>query len=85
MTTEVASRCEFAQLVSYHVLCYIYRNKLIPVVHGDGLSDEIGRNHACTRPRLDDRLLASLVLFLNYFFLLDTMNLDVVFLGSRVL
>ena len=62
MTTEVASRSEFAQLVSYQVLCYIYRNKLIPVVHGDGLSDEIGRNHACTRPRLDDRLLASLVL-----------------------
>ena len=62
MTTEVTRRSELAQLVTYHVLRYIYRDELVPVVHSDRLSDEVGRDHAGTRPSLDDRLLASLVL-----------------------
>ena len=62
MTTEVTRRGEFPKFVTYHVLCYINRNKLIPVVHGDRMSDEIGRDHTCTRPCLDDCLLATLIL-----------------------
>ena len=38
MATEGTSRGEFAQLVTHHVLCYIDRDKLVPVVDGDRLA-----------------------------------------------
>ena len=43
MTAEVARRSKLAELVTYHVLGYVYRNELVTVVHGDGLAHEIGR------------------------------------------
>ena len=48
MATEGTSRGKFTQLVPYHVLCYIDRDKLIPVVDGDRLTNEVRRNHART-------------------------------------
>ena len=108
MTTEVTRRSELAQLVTYHVLRYIYRDELVPVVHivcptksGEimlardqvlmtdflppsfwaiTLASSLGSMYG---PFFNDRLI--MLLFLDYFFLLDTMNFEVVFFGSRVL
>ena len=48
MATEGTCRGKLTQLVSYHVLCYIHRDKLVPVVDGDRLSNEVRRYHART-------------------------------------
>ena len=51
MTFEGTGKCEFAELVSYHVLGNIYRNMLSSVVNCDGVTyelreyGEIGRAH----------------------------------------
>ena len=47
MTTEVTSRSELTELVTYHILSYIYWNKLISVVYGDRLTYEVRRDHTC--------------------------------------
>lgn len=57
MTAEVARRSELAEFMTDHILGYIDRNELVSVVDGDRLTDEIRRNHTCSRPSLDDRLL----------------------------
>ena len=57
MTTEVTRRSKLAELVTDHVLCYINRNELVSVVDSDRLTYEVRRNHTCSRPSLDDRLL----------------------------
>ena len=62
MTTESTSGCEFAQLVTYHVLRDVHGDKLVAVVYGDRLAHEIGGDHTGPRPRLDHRLFTTLVL-----------------------
>lgn len=57
MTTEVTRRSELAEFVSDHVFSYVNGNKLISVVDSDRLTNEVRRNHTCSRPGLDDRLL----------------------------
>ena len=58
MATEVTRGSEFSEFVAYHVFGYINRDKLVSVMHGNRLTNEIRRNHACARPGLDDRLVA---------------------------
>ena len=41
MTTEIAGRSELAQLVTHHILGYVYGNELISVVDSYRLTDEI--------------------------------------------
>lgn len=60
MTTEVTRRSELAEFVSDHVFSYVNGNKLISVVDSDRLTNEVRRNHTCSRPGLDDRLLIAL-------------------------
>ena len=60
MTTEIAGRSELAQLVTHHILGYVYGNELISVVDSYRLTDEVRRNHTCARPSLDDSLLVPL-------------------------
>ena len=48
MTSEDSGRGELAQLVANHVLGHIHRDELVAIVNGDGLSDEIRRNHRCS-------------------------------------
>lgn len=60
MTTEVTRRGELAEFVTDHVLSYVNGNKLISVVDSDRLTYEVRRNHACSRPCLDDILLVTL-------------------------
>ena len=56
MTAERTGGGKLTELVPYHVLCYIHRNKLVSVVDSDRLTYEIRRDHTCTRPSFDDRL-----------------------------
>ena len=58
MTAESAGKSKFAKLMTYHVFSDIDRNKLVAVMHGESVADEIGRDHGSTAPCLDDRLLA---------------------------
>ena len=45
MATKTTGWCEFAQLMSDHILCNINRNKFITVMNCNGMSYEIRRNH----------------------------------------
>ena len=38
---------KLGEFVTYHILSYIYWNKLVSVVYGDRLTYEIRRNHTC--------------------------------------
>src|SRR6476661_2781424 len=58
VTTEVARRGEFAQLVPYHVLGHIHRDELIAVVNSERVANEIRGNHRAARPGLYHRFLA---------------------------
>ena len=61
MAAEDARRGELAELVADHVLRDINRDELVPVVHGDGETHEVGGDHGSARPRLDGGLLAGLL------------------------
>ena len=45
MASERTRRSKFAQLMSYHVFCNIYRNKFISIVNCNGMAYKIRRNH----------------------------------------
>ena len=60
MTTEIARGGELAELVTHHVLSDVNGNELVSVVDSDRLTYEVRRNHACSRPGLDDGLLIAL-------------------------
>ncbi len=47
MASESPSWSELSKLVAYHILGYIYRNELIPVMNGDSMTYEVRRDHAC--------------------------------------
>ena len=46
MTSESAGRGEFAELVTDHLFGDVNRNELVSVVNGDGMADEVRRDHA---------------------------------------
>ena len=41
MTSECAGRSEFSKFVTYHLLRYINRNKLVSVMNCDCMADEV--------------------------------------------
>ena len=45
MAAELAGGCELTELVAYHIFRYVNRDKLVAVVYGYGMANEIGRNH----------------------------------------
>src|SRR5437660_9462171 len=61
MPPKQPRRRELAQLVPHHVLRHVHRDELVPVVHREGVADEIGRDGAAPRPGLEDLLLVLLV------------------------
>src|SRR5690606_8227048 len=46
------------QLVSNHIFGYVHRDKLIAVMHGKGVTDQLRHNGRPPGPSLDDGLLA---------------------------
>ena len=44
MTLEGSCRCEFTELVTDHILCYINRNVLTSVVNSKSMTNEIREN-----------------------------------------
>src|SRR5512138_2832588 len=52
---------KFSQLVAHHILGDVHRNELLPVVHGDGVPDELRQDGRTPRPRPDHLLLILLV------------------------
>src|SRR5688572_23847777 len=62
---ERARRGELAELVVHHVLGDEHRDELAPVVHREGVTDELGDDGGATRPGLDRLLLTGLVHLLD--------------------
>ena len=60
MAAECAGEGKFTKLMAYHVFCDIDGDKLVAVMHGESVADEIGGDHGGAAPGLDDRLLAGL-------------------------
>src|SRR5450759_2217281 len=56
-----AGRGELAKPMTDHVLGHVDRDVLLAVVDGDRVPDEVGKDHRCAGPGLDDLLLAPLV------------------------
>ena len=50
---------KLSELVSDHLFGHIYRNKFLPVVHGDRVPDHIGHNRGTPRPRLNNLFFAA--------------------------
>jgi len=57
MTSEGPSRCEFSELMPYHILCHIDWNECLSIVDSDSQPYEIRCNGRGSAPSLDDRLL----------------------------
>src|SRR5579883_3219906 len=64
---EEARERELAQAVAHHLFGDVDRQELAAVVDGEGVPDELRRDHAGARPRLDLLLLAGLVHLLDFF------------------
>ena len=62
MTSEVAGRGELAQLVADHLLGDVNRNKLVSIMNGDSMADEVGGDHAGARPGLDHLFLLATII-----------------------
>ncbi len=71
MSAESAGKSKFAKLMPYHVFSDIDRDKLVAVMHGESVADEIGRDHGSAAPCLDDRLLAGFFHSGDFLFELD--------------
>ena len=52
MSLKGTGECEFTELVSYHILGYVYGHVLSTVVNGDSVSYEIGEYSGRTAPGL---------------------------------
>src|SRR5918997_2282295 len=61
MRAEGTGRRELAELVADHALRAVDGDVLAPVVHGDGVADELGVDHRRPAPRLEHPLLVVLV------------------------
>src|SRR5688572_25379650 len=59
------SRRKFAQLVTDHVLRHEHGGKSFPVMHHEGVTDEIGSHHRTARPGLHRLLDARSVHFVD--------------------
>ena len=53
MATEGPGRSELAQLVPDHFFGHVHADMSSPVVHHEGVPDELRRNRTPTRPGLD--------------------------------
>ena len=58
---------ELSQLMSNHILGYIYRNVLSTIMHSDCMSNHLRENGGAAGPGLDNLLLSSLVHSINFF------------------
>src|SRR5574344_1788608 len=97
---ESTGQNKFAELVPDHVLGDVHRNKHLPVVDVERVSDKLRDDHRAARPSLDrhffrthlldliDQILIDERALLNrsghYFFLRSTMKFFEVFFGLRV-
>lgn len=61
VSAECAGQGKLTKLMAYHVLSDIDRYEFVSIVHCDGMSHEVGRNHRGACPRLDYVLLATFV------------------------
>ena len=61
VAAESARGSELAELVAHHVLRHVDGDELVAVMHGEGVADEIGRNHGGAAPGLDDALFPAFV------------------------
>jgi len=61
MAAEDAGGCELAEFVTDHVLGDVHRDEFVAVVDGDGLANEVGRNHRSPGPCLYGNLLVGLL------------------------
>lgn len=68
MAAEDAGRSELTEFVADHIFRDIDGDKLITVVNGDGLADEIRGDHRSPGPSLDSSLLIRLLSLNNSFF-----------------
>lgn len=60
MAPEEPCGSEFAKTMSDHLFRYENREELLAVVYRDRMTDELGRDHRGSRPRLDDLFLSRL-------------------------
>ncbi len=58
VAAESAGGSELTELVAYHVFGYVHGDKLVTVVHCESMAHELGGDHGCAAPGLDDILLA---------------------------
>ena len=68
MPAENTGGGEFAQLMTYHVLGHINRDEFVAIMHGDGLSYKIRRDHRGSGPSLDRNLLLAFRSGQNFLF-----------------
>ena len=61
VAAEDAGRGELAELVADHVLGDIDGDELVPVMHSDGETHEVGGDHGRAGPGLDGRFLPGLL------------------------
>jgi len=47
MASESSCWRKLTKLVTYHILSYVNRNKLVSVMNCDGVADKVRGNHAC--------------------------------------
>ena len=62
MTFECAGRGELSELVTYHLLSNVNRNKLVSIMNGDGVADEVRGDHAGAGPGLDHLFLLATII-----------------------
>src|SRR5664280_1357360 len=67
MSLERPRRRKLAQLVSHHVLGHVHRNKLLAIVHGNGVAHKFGKDRRTPRPGLDYLLVVGLVQHLDLY------------------
>ena len=68
MAAKLTRGSELAKLMAYHVFGYVYRYELIAVMHCDGMTNKVGRNHTSASPCLYHGLLATFVHSKNLLF-----------------
>lgn len=74
VATEAARWRKLPELMTDHIFHDEDRDKLVPVVHGDGVPYKVGADHRSTSPRLDHGLIARLI---HSQHLLEELGIDV--------
>src|SRR3990172_2554277 len=82
MTLEGPGRRDLAQFMADHVLRYVYRDELLPVMHGYGVADGLGHYGAAPEPCLHYPLVAGVVHILDALHQ-SRRNMRPLFYGSR--